>query len=450
MALRLFRGILTVAALGIAVVAIFLFALNFYLNLSGTRHSVLTYASAAVGLPIQAEALRANVVKGISLLNPRAANPSSRREGTLIAAPAVTATYAPLALFFQHRLLLHQLILEKPVLSLEQGPDGRLLFPPPDNSPVPTDFFENLRLSIKSLAIEDGSIRVVGSDGHPLLSLDGVQHGGRLERNHGALRASGQFSAQALTLKNLQAANLEGTYAYGDGFFRLSKILGTAYHGQWSGSAQAARNAPALPCDFSLQATSLDLNELLKTVVAQPDVLSGALDLRLTGRATYDPVRATEAWDAQGSFTISNGQLIHVEFVQALAATLGIKDLAQPDFTQCQGDFSVTDGRVAITSFDLKAVNFELASTGPGSVEPDGTLRLPVQLTLLPELSRQLPSILAGQLSPSPGPDGGQILTFILTGTLTHTKVELPERLHSFQPKTPPPAPAPPTPAPTP
>lgn len=412
--MRLFRGLLVAAIALCAVVAILVAALNFYLGLPGTSARLVTRASAALGLPLSFGSLQVNVVKGITGTDFRIANAAAPGAPVLLAAPAIEATYAPQALL-EHRLLLRQISFDRPVAVLQGDADGGLVLPPlPDTAEAKA--FRGQRVIVKSFNADGGILRLLGPGGGPLLSVEGIALGGRLEQG-GTWKGSGQFSAKSLLVGPFPSANLQGSYDIADGVFKFAKLIGTTCHGQLAGGFQLNVRAAGTPCDFQLQGSALDLNELLKSAFTKPDLVSGTLGFTATGRKTG------AAWTAQGSFELHDGQLIHVDFIDQIVAALGLKDLAQPDFSAGRGDFALDQQTVTLSGLELKGAAFGLAGSGTLSLA-DGTAKLDLVLTLQSDLVKQLSPAVTAQLEA--GDNGSKTLHVVATGSLDHLKTATP------------------------
>ena len=407
------------ALFALAVVAILAVALNFYLGMEQNAPRVAAFVSGVARVPVSFGSVEVNVLKGAHLTDVKVANPGATREPVLLSVPELSLTYAPLALS-QHRLLLRQVTLTRPVLALAEDAQGDT--PLPAAVAPQTELQGALRLDVKSLNIEDGTVRVLNAAGAPTLVLEGLQHGGRLERTGQEVKAGGQFTAKALTLGLLKIGNIDSSYSFEKGVLKISKLLGTSYHGQWTGTFQIDGSTDGMPCDFQLQANSLDLNELLKSVVQKPDMVSGTLNLTAAGRGSAGSLSGITA---QGSFEVRDGQLIHIGFIQDLAQAISNKDLAQPDFSEAHGDFSVGQDTITISSFALASSQFTLA--GGGTIGFDGALNFKLTMTFTPDFAKLLPAAVVDRLTA--GADGGRAITFNLTGPIDGPQSDLLKQL---------------------
>lgn len=427
------------ALFALAVVAILAVALNFYLGMEQNAPKAAGFVSGVAQVPVSLGTVQVNVLKGAHLTNVKVANPAAIREPVLLSVPDLSLTYAPLALS-QHRLLFRQVTLSNPVLALAEDAQGETPLPA---AVAPRSPLQGaLRLDVKSLNIENGTVRVLNAAGDPTLLLEGLQHGGRLERIGQEVKAGGQFTAKSLTLGLLKIGDIDSSYGFEKGVLKISKLLGTSYHGQWTGTFQIDGSTDGMPCDFQLQANSLDLNELLKSVAGKPDMVSGTLNLTVAGRGSAGSLSGITA---QGSFEVHNGQLIHVGFIQDLAQAISNKDLAQPDFSEAHGDFSVGQDTITISSFELDSSQFTLA--GGGTIGFDGTVNFKLTMTFTPDFAKLLPAAVSERLTA--GADGSRAIAFNLTGPIDNPQSDLLKQLSfinlqgAVPAATPAPAPAP-------
>ena len=424
------------ALFALAVVAILAVALNFYLGMPQNAPRVAAFVSGVAQVPVSFGTVEVNLLKGAHLTDVKVANPAAPREPVLLSVPDLSLTYAPLALS-QHRLLLRQVTLVRPVLALAEVVQGNTSLLPLPAAVVPQSELQGaLRLNVKSLNIEDGTVRVLNAAGTPTLVLEGLQHGGRLERTGQEVKAGGQFTAKSLTLGPLKIGDLDSSYSFEKGVLKISKLLGTSYHGQWTGTFQIDGSTDGMPCDFQLQANSLDLNDLLKSVAAKPDMVSGTLNLTAAGRGSAGSLSGITA---QGSFEVRDGQLIHVGFIQDLAQAISNKDLAQPDFSEAHGDFSVGQDTITVSSFALTSSQFTL--TGGGTIGFDGGVNFKLTMTFTPDFAKLLPSAVVDRLTAAA--DGGRSITFSLTGPIDAPQSDLLKQLSFINLQGGAPAPAP-------
>jgi hypothetical protein len=415
---RLFRGLLKGVFLLAAGVAILVFALDLYLGLPGNVGMLRDFVSREAGVRVDFAAASVNLFKGAEAESLRVADPLDRQGPPLLTAPKAEATYAPLALLLQDRFLIRHLTLSQPVLafSLNRPPALPPVFGPGGRGRAPLD--------LKSFNIVDGTLRILArrDDPQPVLLLSGLAHGGRLERNNSTIRASGQFTAQALAVGGLSLSSVEGAYDFADGIFKVPKLNGAGYHGQWTGSLKIDVRDPALPCEFEFQATSVDLNEFLKAVAGRPDLVSGMVALNLAGRGSLGSLDGVVA---QGSFDLREGQIIASAFLQDLARAVSLPELAQPDIREGHGDLSIGNGGLTLANFVLKTAAFDL--TGGGTIRFDGTAVLPLRIVFHPDLVGRLPETATRQMAA--GADGSRTAAFTLTGPIDHLQSDLLKQL---------------------
>ncbi|WP_093285998.1 AsmA-like C-terminal region-containing protein [Verrucomicrobium sp. GAS474] len=456
----LFKYALRIALGILAVVAILTLSLNFYLGLSGTQARLRTLATGALGTPVLWKGMEhINILRGTTILDFRIPGegglaPEVRDPGPtpsqppihppLLEAPRVEVAYSPLDLL-DGRVVLPKLSFDHPVLALPEDAEGRLILPlhtprqatpapassgtEKENTPEPAAAPQPWPLTLSSLSITGGRLRILDREGRDAVLLDGIEHGGRISRGgngdqeprQDSLNAFGQFSATALRFGKFTSANLQGGYTFSQATISLTKLLGTAYHGQWTGKLVLKTDAPGLPCDFEFQSTGIELSEILKSA-GRPDLLSGSLSLTLSGRG---PSRELSQVAASAGFTIRDGQLIRVGFVEDLATALNLKDLSQPDFTDCHGTLTLSEGRLLLSDFSLAAAAWTL--TGAGAAGLDGTLALDCRLHFHPETVARLPAAVAAKLTKEE--NGDAFVPFTLRGRLDNPESDLLTRL---------------------
>ncbi len=205
-------------------------------------------------------------------------------------------------------------------------------------------------------------------------------------------------------------------YTLKEGILTISDMKMNSYGGQTTSNAEIDINhpEPAYKGTVSLQAIEATaLSSALSTSASE--LISGAL----AGSFSFDG--AGTQWEkirnvltADGTFSLTNGQIKDTEIASAIASLLGLPELGSLAFDEIDGTFRLIKGGKVSLQSDLKSTDVQAETSG--TVGLDGSLDLPLVLTLSPALSEKLRSktSYARYLS---NDQGGTTLNMKITGT---------------------------------
>lgn len=196
----------------------------------------------------------------------------------------------------------------------------------------------------------------------------------------------------------------------------LTNATGQGYRGQWQGWA-VFDDSPAEGTDirFSLQATGIDLAQLMRDLQPRPSRLEGTLDLRLT--VHEGNTRDWHTWNGEGQASLRDGWIWSIPLFGVLSQPLDalVPGLGRSRVTSGQMTFVLTNGVLSSEDLECRASAMRLLYRGQMTLE--GRLDAVVQAELLRD-AWLVGRVLSLALWPV-----SKIFEFQITGTLQDPKV---------------------------
>jgi uncharacterized protein involved in outer membrane biogenesis len=425
------RRVLLVGGAVLAVVVLALAAYGAYLARSldtpEFKQALLARARQALGVEVRAGDLHVSLLKGVEVETLEVANPRGFK-GPLLTAGSFGLRYDLLPLL-RGRLQVDELVLKKPVLNLAMDSRGSFNYeklgsassstaPVPASTSAPLGAFD---LVLSRAAVEDGRISVTDHRGASLLRLEGAQLKSSFAASGGTIQGKGTADVAALSLMDaLFVHDLEAPLDLAARRFRLGPLRGRLAQGEASGGLDL--DLERFRYVLQLDVERADVATLLREAGAAP-TLAG----RLHGTATIEGTGGAATLTGRGQAEVQGCRTTKAPLLLALAATLRLPELADPDFEECRAEFTLGGGRARTPVLSLKGRTVRLGGEGTMGLE-SGNLDYRMRLALAPALDERIP---AKEIRAAfkDGGDGFRSIEFAVTGTTAAPKTDLLARI---------------------
>lgn len=385
----------------------------------------------ALGGPVRFSSAEWKPPAEITLHDLRIDNPATQAAPALFSAKDARFEYS-LPSLLTKGFYLRRARLETPNFAFQMDQDGRLLLPLIDEDPAKPGsplLLARARLvpwRVGSLDIEDGRAVLLLPDGAPLVEAGQISACGPLQEKTSLLSGNGTFAAGWMRiLGRFSCQQLLAQYKIEASRLVLSHVQALANGGRIEAAlAQLPADAPGGMFGLHLKITDLDLHEFLSALHNNTQAARGRLSLDFDSRGR--PLVA-KSFTGQGSFSVKNGHIENISLFSALATIFRESSLAQPDFSQCAGQFRIQEGAITFSNLNFDSTQFSLS--GEGSVAFDSSLRLLLRVHLKDSLLHQLPDLIARQLRFLQ--DRSQSIVLTMRGTIQNPEAKLLENLAS-------------------
>jgi AsmA protein len=206
-------------------------------------------------------------------------------ETEVLRVPRVTAALEWLPLL-RRQLRVPNLILEKPVLTVRRGADGRIIPRRPAWGRKAETGAPEGRLPVAKVTVEGGTLRIDDRITDSVAVLEGLDWElGNLHRGtDGRPAFAGELRAERLRVNRIELRQLRGTFSAQDGVYRAAPIRGMLYVSEASFNLQADLSGAHPSWRLELAAGRLSLAELFRALAGRP-LYEGNVDVRLDLRA---------------------------------------------------------------------------------------------------------------------------------------------------------------------
>lgn len=230
--------------------------------------------------------------------------------------------------------------------------------------------------------------------------------------------ATGTIKIDETLYKKLAIKNFSSSYQLKGGTLTISDLNANTAGGKIESSATIDLNRPELAYSGNVSVQSLQLSELAAGLaLKEADSISGLLETTLTfnGAGTeWNTIR--NVLTADGTYSITDARFRNTPLARTISSVIGLPELNDMTFRDVRGEAHLLKGgRLNITSsFTGKAVS----ATSTGTVSLDGTLDMPLTVTLAPQLAEKLDrrATVSRFLADS---EGNTVIPLKLAGTLS-------------------------------
>ena len=395
------------------------------------KKSLLEQARATLGTDLRVRDIRISLLSGVTLKGIVVANPAPF-PGELLTADAFVLRYRLLPLL-TGRVEVERLALEKPALALAMDAKGgfnyeRLGRPAGKGAPAAGASASApraatpLRISMKSLAVDDGSIRISDYAKARLVSLEGIAFKSAFELADGKALGAGQVTIDTADLGGvLFVHGARAPLSISKEKVTLSPIRGDVAGGSLSGDLNVDLKG-GLRYTTALTLKGASVKKLLQEAKSKA-LLSGTL----SAKARFEGSGGLPTMRGEGSADVASCRSENSRVLALLAGVLQVPELARPDFETCRVEFKQTGSRFATPVVKLTGDAVRLSGSGTLNLETSA-LDYDMSLALSPKLFAKVtrPELRGAFEAQS---DGFSAVAFHLSGTTLEPKTDLVSRL---------------------
>ncbi len=236
------------------------------------------------------------------------------------------------------------------------------------------------------------------------------------------LSVKGEVRIVKARYQKMEMSDFHLNYTLNKGVFTLSDLTGKTMGGEMRGEAVVhLKEVPTYEGKLGMH--GLQLSDLQTTFIANsPAQTLGALSGAMTfnGRG-ISPEQIKKQISALGEFSTQGARITGADFSKTMASLLDLPELRDLDLQDMAGTFAIKKGVAQIRS---QATSSSFVAKMNGSAGLDGSLNLPVSLSLSPRLSARLESRLKAARYMEK--QGDRILVHLAVGGMaTNPKVTL-------------------------
>ena len=421
----------------LALVLIFVFGINLYIQSPGTQARIEAELSKALRVPLKITSTSITPtgrlrISGISI-------PGTSTN--FLEATSFTANYRPLALL-SGKLLIRDMRVENPKVIWQQNADGKFQLPKPEEAAAVASSGgaekpkktraekradehgergrKGLEVVLEGFRVENGSFELLDVEQQHLATFTQVQMNYTTlteQRVEGTLEVGRLVWADTLVLEDVRTPFL---YTRGElAFDELTAALGG---GALQGKFRIQPDLPDSPFTSSLSFENADVARLSKDAGWTPGQaagnLSGAVDL-------HGNWKRVERVEGTGKLRLRNAQFRQFELLQTIGRVLQIQELSDLRLKEGRAEFHLESEKTFIDQLVLEAADLQLQATGVSRF--DGKLDLDARLALSDRLFKQIPTFVRGNFVVAE--DGRRAIEFDITGKNNKPKTNLLDRV---------------------
>jgi uncharacterized protein involved in outer membrane biogenesis len=401
------------------------------LNTPELQKSLLEQAKATLGTELRVEDMDISLFSGVTLEGITVANPAPF-PGELLSADAFVLRYRLLPLL-TGRFEVERLGLEKPTLALAMDAKGGFNYEklggpaaakgaaaaPAGSAPASA---APLRIVMKSLAVENGSILMNDHTKARLMAVEDIDFRSAFEFAGGVAQGAGEITIGKANFADvLFVRGVRAPLSMSKERVTLSPIRGEVAGGAVSGDLKVD-----LKGGFRYTTDLVVKDARVKTLLEEARsaaVVSGTL----SAKAHFEGKGGLATTRGQGSADIASCRAENSRVLALLSQALRVPELANPDFEACRVEFTQTGSRFATPVVKLTGDAVRLAGRGSVNLDTSG-LDYEMTLGLAPKLFAKItrPELRAGFKE---GADGFATIDFRLYGTTLEPKTDLLARI---------------------
>lgn len=395
------------------------------LNTPELQKSLLDQARATLGTEVRVEDIDVSLLSGVTLEGIAVANPAPFR-GDLLTADAFVLRYRLLPLLYG-RVEVERLALEKPALALAMDAKGgfnyeRLGRPAAKGAPAAAGSkaamaASPLRVVMKSLAVENGSIVMADHAKARLVAVEDIDFRSAFEMAGGVAQGNGQVTIGKANFADvLFVREVRASLSMSKDRVSLSPIRGDVASGVVTGSLNLD------PRGFRYTADVVLAGARVKTLLEEAGsaaLVSGTL----SAKARFEGSGGLATMRGEGSADVASCRAENSRVLALLATVLQVPELANPEFEACRLEFKQVGSRFATPVVALTGDAVRLSGRGALNLDTSG-LEYEMTLGLAPKLLAKItrPELRGGFHQ---GSDGFATIDFRLYGTTLEPKTDL-------------------------
>ena len=395
------------------------------LNTPEFQRALLEQAKAAVGAEVRVKEMDISLFSGVTLKGITIANPAPFR-GDLLAADAFVLRYR-LRPLLAGRVEVERVALERPALGLVADASGVLNYEKlggssPKKRSTAGAAAAPLRVVLKQLAVEDGSVTLVDHTKARLLTMEGVGFKSAFEVEGGVARGTGEAAIATVGLGDLLFLRaVRAPLALSKETVKLAPIRAEVAGGRATGNV-TVHTSRGFRYVADIEVKGVDMSTLLAEAKS-----AGGLSGALAGRATFEGSGGLPTMKGRGQGTVSDCRVEHGRTLSLLAGILGVPELASPDFDECRAEFTQSGRRVSTPVLVLTGEAVQLHGAGTVDLATSG-LDYQMTLALAPRLFAK---VTRPELRPAfkERGDGYSTIDFRLFGTTSDPQTDILSRV---------------------
>lgn len=421
---RLATAAAILATVVLAVVAVVAWRLR-ALDDEAVRRALVARLESALGTKVKVRRAEVSLLSGVRLEGLGIEEPPPLR-AKLLEADAFVLRYRLWPLLVG-RAEVDRLALVKPALFLRMDRRGvfnyeKLAATSAGTTPTAAAVALPLRVRLRRVSVENGSVSVTDPAGAALTRVQGVAFDATIEVGGGLATGTGDAHVDTLALGDrLFLRDAAAPLRLTRDEVALAPIRARVADGKATGDA-TVRLAGRFRYVVNL---ALD-GPRVETMLAEAGGTAG-LAGRLRGKARFEGTGGLATVRGRGEAEVSDCRLAGSRAASLLAAVLGLPELERPRFDECRLSFTQSGARVTTPALVMKGRAIDLR--GRGSLLLDtGALDYDMTLALAPALFARLtrPELRSAFRR---RPDGFAEVDFRLTGTTLQPRTDLAARV---------------------
>jgi AsmA-like C-terminal region/AsmA family len=405
------------------------------LNSPELEKAILDQARATLGTELEVKEMDISLLSGVTLEGISVANPAPF-PGQLVTADAFVLRYRLLPLL-RGRVEVERLALEKPALALAMDAKGGFNYEKLGGAaskgaptapatgggePATPAAAPPLRIVMKSLSVEDGSIRMTDHTQASLMAVEDIDFESAFEVADGAAQGTGAVSIGKANFADvLLVSAVKAPLTMSKERVALAPIRGQVAGGTVSGELTVElAGGFRFTTDVALEGAQV--KTLLEQAGSAPAV-SGTL----SGKAHFEGKGGLPTMRGKGSAEVASCRAENSKVLALLSSALQVPELANPDFSSCRLEFTQAGSRLTTPVVELKGDAIRLSGHGSLNLDTSG-LDYQMALGLAPKLLAKItrPELRAGFQDQC---DGFSTIAFRLYGTTLEPRTDLLSRV---------------------
>lgn len=396
------------------------------LNTPEFQSALLDEARATLGADVRVRSMDISLRSGVTLEGVAVANPAPF-PGDLLTADAFVLRYR-LRPLLAGRVEVERLALEKPALALAMDARGAFNYEKLGRrsvapaAPAAGAAAFPLRIVLKQLAVEDGSVVMLDHTGSRVLAVEDAGFRSAFEVASGVATGSGEARVALVNVADLLLVrDVRAPLRLSKEAVVLDPVRASVAGGEATGDVTVH-----LQGGFRYAARLEVRGARVETLLSEAKVTGGIAGV-LEGRATFEGSGGLATLRGRGEAAVSGCRVEQGRVMGLLAAALQVPELARPDLEECRVEFTQSGRRLSTPVVSLRGEALRISGKGTMDVET-GAIDYSLTLALAPRL---LAKVTRPELRSAfrTGEDGFSAVDFRVYGTTLDPKTDLLARL---------------------